>query len=148
MIWCSFGHLRHGSPPFIGVTGGTRTRMTGATIQCLSPSATATLVGALARIRTAFSRVQAEGISGYASSATNLLSPPESTNKYSAHSSTAMPTERSKPRVVCTLAGITRCSSFMPASSGVLASLAWLHFLQAVTRFYQVLRPPRERGST
>src|SRR5215469_17149888 len=127
--------------------------MTGATIQCLSPSATATLVGALARIRTAFSRVQAEGISGYASSATNLLSPPESTNKYSAHSSTAMPTDRSKPRAVCTLAGITRCSSFMPASSGVLESLAWLHFLQAVTRFSQVLRlraneASRDREST
>jgi hypothetical protein len=35
----------------------------------------------------------------------------------------------------------------MPASSGVLSSLAWVHFLQAVTRFSQVLHPPRERGS-
>ncbi len=69
-------------------------------------------------------------------------------HKYSAHSSMAMPTDRSKPRAVCTLAGITRCSSFMPASSGVLASLAWFHFLQAVTRFSHVFRPPRERGST
>ena len=44
----------------------------------------------------------------YASSATNLLSPSESTNKYFAHSSTAMPTDRNMPRAVCTVAGSTR----------------------------------------
>jgi hypothetical protein len=43
-------------------------------------------------------------------------------------------------------AGVTR--SGMRASTGVRSPLRWLHGPHAATVFFQVLRPPRERGRT
>ncbi len=40
--------------------------------------------------------------------------------------------------------GLTR--STIPASAGVRSPLRWLHRPQAATVFFQVFRPPRERG--
>ena len=137
--------------PHIGVTGGTRTRIDGATIHRLIPSATATLgaPGVTRKPNHPLTRRKLCHLSYRCNHprATNFNSPSESAYKYGPHSLTSRPIERSRWRLVCTLAGSGLLLRGILASSGVRSSFLLLHGEQHATRLSHKLAPPFDLGT-